>query len=350
MDKESSLIEKALADWQLREAHLRKIFSSSANINRLLLSEKLRYYNYVSLNFKSTANIEERVMLRIIKSEKKSMLLELYPKIAVRFFKNAISKLFDTPRTARSYARQELVNLENLANQLQLIGFKETFINVERHIMNKEDRFSVMHTGYRNEKECIECKLDFEKKSEGKYQFEGLTAVLKNDHKPTDEISHYFKIGEQQCFTLKEVYNLLSGRAVMQNQIWKQFDLNDKLTTGSYRIKEFKPDCAFDPERLIQNLPLKESINEHEIKRVIDDLSEGSRAPVNLVSEDGQLIKCYIQADPQFKSLHIFDTADSKTMLKLKKNSGSTTDSQKKMNETKSGKMNQTKYRVKRII
>lgn len=164
MDKESNRIEKALADWQSREVHLRKLFSSSPNINRLLLSEKLRYYDYVSLKFKTTVNIEERVMLRILKSEKKSMLLELYPKVAERFFKNAISHLFNTPRTARSYARQELVNLENLANQLELIGFKETFINVERHIMNKEDRFSVMNTDYMNEKECIEYKLDFEKR------------------------------------------------------------------------------------------------------------------------------------------------------------------------------------------
>lgn len=95
--------------------------------------------------------------------------------------------------------------------------------------------------------------------------------------------------------------------------------MNDKLTTGNYRIKEFKPDYAFDPEKLIQNLPLKESVDEYEIKRVLNDLSEGSRSAVNMVSEDGKMIKCYIQADPQFKSLHIFDTSESKTIIKHKK-------------------------------
>jgi hypothetical protein len=103
----------------------------------------------------------------------------------------------------------------------------------------------------------------------------------------------------------------LSGRAIEKKDSWLQFDLNDKDSFGDYRLKEFYLDFGYNLEKVIQNLPFKELIDKREI---FESLKDGNRQKV-IFLKDGIECRFYIEANPQFKTINIFDENSKKITL-----------------------------------
>ena len=93
-----------------------------------------------------------------------------------------------------------------------------------------------------------------------------------------------------------------------------QLDLNDKDANGNYRIKEFHSGYGYDLEKALQQLPLKELSSKTESDKLQDALKHGNRQPIMLM-KNGNEHRFYIEANPQFKSINIYDEHSRKTTL-----------------------------------
>ena len=306
-------VEADLREWKAREEHLAKLFSASPTISSTLLKERLKYYDYLFLKFKDRTSTEERLILQILKKEKKSILVTLYPNVVLRLLKVAVNLAVRSPIEKSNYAKQVLKNNKYLENQLQQIGFKEVFKKVQDKIQKGEAKFSIPLSNYITEKERIEYNLDFSYTDEGKYKLEGYQTVLKNDQKPNEERSHYFQTNDENNFSLKEVYNLLKGRSIKREEKWFQFDLNDKDVDGNYRLKEFQESYGYNIEKALSQLPLKIS-NPSELTAMISSLKEGGRQEAVLL-KDKKEQKIFIEADPHHKCLIVYSENLKKVSL-----------------------------------
>lgn len=143
---------------------------------------------------------------------------------------------------------------------------------------------------------------------------------MKNDRKPNEERSYYFKTNEENNFSLKEVYNLLAGRSVKRDEKWFQFDLNDKDVDGNYRLKEFQESYGYSIEKDLSRLSLKIS-DPSELTAMISSLKEGSREEVTILADQTEQ-KIFIEADPHHKCLIVYSENLKKVSLanRLKKN------------------------------
>lgn len=299
-------VEIDLAHWQSKEERLSKLFSASLSIKKTLLKEKLNYYNKVLIRYKGTKSTDERFTLRILENERKRIVKELYPNYLNQLVRTIFNVAVIEPIRSKNYIKDEQKNNEALHEQLKKNGFTNLYNKVEIMIRQGHIQFALPVSQYINEKERINYDLNFSKNEDGYYQFDGYKATLENEFKPYENRMHYFKNDELSSFNAEQSYNLLSGRAIQKDNIWVQFDLNDKDSNDCYRLKEFHSAYGYSIEKEIKNLPLKVLNNRTETNKLMDALKQGFRQPVTFL-KNGSEHKFYIDANPQFKSINIYD-------------------------------------------
>lgn len=115
--------------------------------------------------------------------------------------------------------------------------------------------------------------------------------MLKNDQHP-DAIKQTFYIGNKEDnVTLKEAYNLMSGRAIFKEKVnkegekytaWQQLNFKETDTHGNFKLRTFNENYGFDLKAILQNHPIKELQNETDSQRLIESLERGNRQSVTL--------------------------------------------------------------------
>jgi hypothetical protein len=307
-------VEMELSQWRSREERFSKLFFFSLSNNRSLLKEKLHHYECIATKYKGSQNLDERFALRMLKQERQKVLKQLYPNLLVRL----IRKVLVAPLIEQISVRQDLKeteqNNQSLHDKVQRIGFTNLSARIEQQIRQGQDKFVIPVSYYINEKERLDHELSFVKDQGGYYQFEGYKTSLQNDSKPEESRQHYFKTQEGHYVDTTQAYNLLAGRAVQKGGSWMQFDLNDKYSNGNYCIKEFQSGYGYDIEKVLQQLPLKELSSKTEADKLQNALEQGSRHSVILI-KDGSEHRFYIEANPQFKSVNIYDEHSRKVTL-----------------------------------
>jgi hypothetical protein len=307
-------VEMELNQWLSREERFSKLFNFSLSNNRSLLKEKLHHYERIGTKYKGTKNIEERFALKMLKQEKDKVLKQLYPNFLVRLVRKLVVAPLIDQIAVRKDIKEEEKNNQSLHEQVQRIGFRDLSGKIEDKIKQGHEQFTIPTSYYVNEKERLNHELSFSKDQSGKYQFEGYKTTLQNESKPEEDRNQYFKVQERNSVDTTQAYNLLAGRAVQKERIWIQLDLNDKDAGGNHRIKEFHSEYGYDLEKTVQQLPLKELSNKTEADKLKDTLKQGNRQPVTLI-KNGNEHRFYIEANPQFKSVNIYDEHSRKITL-----------------------------------
>jgi hypothetical protein len=307
-------VEIELNQWRSREERFSKLFSFSLSNNRALLKEKLNHYERIGTKYKGTKNLEERFALWMLRQEKNKMLKQLYPNVLVRLIRKLVVAPLIDQITVRKDAREEQENNQSLQEQVQRIGFKDLSDKIEQQIKQGHEQFTIPSSYYINEKERLDHELSFVKDQNGKYQFEGYRTTLQNESKPEENRSQYFKVQQENSVDTTQAYNLLAGRAVQKEGSWIQLDLNDKDASANHRIKEFHSGYGYDLEKAVKQLPLKELSNKTEADKLQDALRLGNRQPITLI-KNGNEHRFYIEANPQFKSVNIYDEHSRKITL-----------------------------------
>ncbi|KAF2508695.1 hypothetical protein EYY60_16365 [Flavobacterium zhairuonense] len=298
-------VEMEFSRWKAREERLGTLFSITPAQNRSLLAEKLRQFNRIRTKYRSSKNIEEQHTLRILKTEIHRMSKQLYPNLISRILRKIITST-QNQLSLRSDAKKDEINFNSLNEKVQSIGFPDLSEKLKNLIGKEQENFIVLLSYYINEKEKISHALSFSKNAEGYFELDGFKSSLQNNSSPEDRREYYFKNGLENNFKLNEVYNLLSGRSVEHNQSWFQLDFNDRDASGSYHLKEFRNEYAYDLEKTLKAIPLKEISSQYEMEKLKNALRQGDSVSAVLV-KNGRENQIYIEANPQFRSLNIYD-------------------------------------------
>ncbi|MDQ6469019.1 hypothetical protein RB619_00095 [Flavobacterium sp. LHD-80] len=307
-------VEMELNQWRSREERFSKLFNFSLSNNRSLLKEKLHHYERIGTKYKGTKNIEERFALQLLKQEKSKILKQLYPNLLVRLVRKLLVAPLIDQIAVRKDAKEEEKNNQSLHEQVQRIGFRDLSAQIDQQIKQGHEQFTIPVSYYVNEKERLDHELSFSKDQSGQYQFQGYKASLYNELKPEENRNQYFKVEQENSVDTTKAYNLLAGRAVQKEKTWIQLNLNDKDASGNHRIKEFHSGYGYDLEKAVQQLPLKELSNKREADKLKDALKQGNRYPITLI-KNGNEHRFYIEANPQFKSVNIYDEHSRKITL-----------------------------------
>lgn len=306
-------IETEALEWNSKEDRLRKLFKSSPLIEKSLSKEKLKWCENMLVKYRNNIHLEERSALQIIKNERSNLIKLVYPNRFEQIFYKLMNLLILEKVNAKILIRDELKNNRFLEVKLKQAGFDDALNKAERYMRLGQAKFTVPISYYLNENERIDHALQFKKDEQGYYQFDGFKTSLHDKSKSSENRQHYFSADDVSIFNAKQSYNLLSGRAVLTDGTWKQFDLNDKDADCNYRIKEFPESYGYSVEKALSQLPLK-ILDQFEFASLSASLKDGRRDEVLLLKEGAEQ-KIFIEANPQYKSLNIYNESLKKISL-----------------------------------
>jgi hypothetical protein len=152
------------------------------------------------------------------------------------------------------------------------------------------------------------------KDQSGTYHFDGYKTKLYNESKPNKQRQQSFNVKDGYEIDTTEEYNLLSGHAIERNGTWVQLDFNDKDPNGNFRMKEFHSGLIYNLEMIFATALLKELLNKSEADKLHGELKDGNRLAVSFL-KNGNEKRFYIEANPLFKSVNIYDDYSGKIRL-----------------------------------
>jgi hypothetical protein len=307
-------VETELNQWRSREERFSKLFSFSLSSNKALLKEKLQYYDRIAAKYKGTGDIDERFALGMLKQERNRIEKQLYPNLLIRLLRRLLVVPVKEHIVIRQDNRKIEQNSQSLHQQVRRAGFTNLAAKIDEQIKQGQQQFSLPVSYYINDKERLNHQLSFVKDQSGTYHFEGYKTNLYNESKPNEQRQQYFNMKNGYEINTTEAYNLLAGRAIKKNGTWMQLDFNDKDANGNFRMKEFHSGYGYNLEKVLQQLPLKELLNESEANKLHDALKNGNRVAVSFI-KNGNEQRYYIEANPQFKSVNIYDEHARKITL-----------------------------------
>src|SRR4051812_36012269 len=206
-------------------------------------------------------------------------------------------------------------NLDYLKDNVKYLGFGEKlYPELEKNIQQRFPEFK-LHLINEFGKDKIEADLYFRRSNESDmYFFNRYDAKLTGNK---ESVLQTFYLTKGSGVTLKEAYNLLEGRAVNKDltsqdgqkyNAWIQLNFNEKDQNGSYKIKQFHENYGFDIEKSLHALPVKELNSVPEKERLLASLQRGNIQSVTF-EKDGNQSKMFIEANPQFKTITVFDSS-----------------------------------------
>lgn len=237
-------------------------------------------------------------------------------------------------------------NLEFLKESLKYLGFGEKLnADLENKIREQPADFKLTMPGEFTKgdvKERVDFTLDFKKSDQtDMYFFNRYQATLRNDD-PEKEKSQTFYISKNAGITAKEAYNLLSGRAVnkdLENKegqpfnAWVQLDFNEKDKNNNFKVKQYHQGYGYDLDAVLKRYPIKEQFNEEDKAKLMKSLEKGNIQQVTFIKE-GKEEKMFVSANPQYKTLDLYDSKMEKKYQGIEKKQKQDSDKSEEKKET----------------
>ncbi len=306
-------IEVELTLWRGREDRFSKLFSFDLSNNKALLRSKLHFYEQVASKYRQTRDPEERFALLVLKQDRRRLEKQLYPNLFLRLIRRLVVLPIRRQIINRRDINQFESNTQSLDDQIVKVGFSGLRSKVEEQIRQGKSQFTIPLSYYVNEGKRMDHELTFVKDHSGQYQFHGFQARLVDEREPNAAKQHYFESRDR--ININKAYQLLEGRAIEKGDRWIQFDFNDKDAHGNYRVKEFISSYGFSVEMALRDLPLKELQDRDTADQLVDSLKQGRREEVSFVQDGGKEQRFFIEANPQFRSVNIYDEHSKKISL-----------------------------------
>lgn len=206
-------------------------------------------------------------------------------------------------------------NLDFLKEGIKYLGFGEGLNNkLIEELSSKKNEFQ-LRTENQYGKDKVSYTLDFRKSDQtDMYFFNRYTASLQGNENALDKSQTFF-IKKNSGVTAKEAYNLLNGRAVNKDltsqegekyNAWLQIDWNQKDNNGNHKFRMIHEAYGFNLDNVLSKHPIKELHDQTSKDRLTQSLERGNLHQVTFLKGDKEE-KMYIEANPQFKSLNIYD-------------------------------------------
>jgi len=206
-------------------------------------------------------------------------------------------------------------NFDYLKDQVKFTGFGEGLeTKLKERMETQSPEFQLLHKTTFGNDEAI-ATLHFKKSNESDmYFFNKYELALKPEHNP-EIMEQTFFINKGNTITLKEAYNLMNGRSINKDQTnkegqiynaWIQMDFKETDNNGNYKIRQFHQNYGYNLDSELAKHPIKELMHEQEKSRLVQSLQKGNRQSVTFI-ENGNEQKYFIEANPQFKTVNIYD-------------------------------------------
>ncbi|HEX9151810.1 MAG TPA: hypothetical protein VF842_06980, partial [Flavobacterium sp.] len=130
-----------------------------------------------------------------------------------------------------------------------------------------------------------------------------------------EPLEQTFYINKGSNITLKEAYNLMEGRAVNKNltnkegqhyNAWVQMDFKETDTSGNFKLNQYHQNYGYDLENALSKHQIRELENPKFKEDLMDSIKKGNLQSVTFLKE-GNEIKCFVEANPQFKTINVYD-------------------------------------------
>ncbi len=207
-------------------------------------------------------------------------------------------------------------NFEYLRDQVKYTGFGESLENDLKEKINQgHPEFKLQHqTQYGSDK--VDVTLNFSKSRQtDMYFFNSYEVSIQKENNP-EKVEQTFYINKGNNITLKEAYNLMEGRSVNKDltskegqvyNAWIQMDFKQSDDNGNFKMKHYHQNYGYELEAVLAKHPIKEMGNEEYKSNLLDSLKRGNLQVVTF-HKDGAEQKQYIEANPQFKTINIYDS------------------------------------------
>lgn len=239
-------------------------------------------------------------------------------------------------------------NFDYLKDQVKYTGFGEALEGeLRQNIEQQQPAFNLKHDAFYGD-DKVSAELHFKKSEQTDlYFFNSYKVSLQKEGRP-ETLDQTFYINKGNNITLKEAYNLMEGRAVNKDltnkegevyNSWLQIDFKDTDANGNFRLNQYHQNYGYDLDATLAKHPIKELQNESHKEDLINSLKKGNLQSATFI-KDGQEVKQYIEANPQFKALTVYD-ADKKRLdtrqSNIRQQSQDTGKEQKQSHKEKAG-------------
>lgn len=218
-------------------------------------------------------------------------------------------------------------NLEYLKDQLKYTGFGEGHESQLKEKIGKE--LPEFQMNYRTEfgKDVVTATLDFTKSKNSDMYFFNQYQVEFKPEGLDKLLSQTYRMAKVNNTTLKEAYNLLSGRSVFKEMTkmekvgegedvkfvptdqkyhsWTKLNFKESDKFGNFKKMPFHENYGFQHKELLASMPLVID-NDKTLPKAIQSLEKGNVTSVKIV-ENGETVERNLVADPEFKRIDVYD-------------------------------------------
>ena len=208
-------------------------------------------------------------------------------------------------------------NFEYLRDQVKFTGFGERLENdLKQKIQEGNPEFKLAHeTKYGND--TVNATLNFSQSKQSDMYFFNSYQVNVQKENSSETMEQTFYINKGNNITLKEAYNLMEGRSVNKDltnkegqvyNAWIQMDFKQSDNNGNFKLKHYHKNYGYDLEAVLSKHPIRELGNEEYKSNLTDSLKKGNMQSATF-QINGAEQKQYIEANPQFKTINIYDSS-----------------------------------------
>src|SRR5665213_3147204 len=206
-------------------------------------------------------------------------------------------------------------NFQYLTDNIKYMGFGENLKTELEKNMNEEKAEFQLHYKAEINKKPFAATLNFKKSaSTDMYFFNTYHASLEKSTGEKTEQTFYFN--KSKGVTSKEAFNLLDGRAVHKNLVtkegqpykaWMQLDTGNKDKNNNFEVKHYHENYGFDLKAAVEKFAITDLKEPEKEKALMQSLQKGNVQSVT-IEKDGNNHKMFIEADPQFKKVNLYDS------------------------------------------
>lgn len=206
-------------------------------------------------------------------------------------------------------------NFQYLTDNIKYMGFGENLkAELEKNMSEGKADFQLHYQAEINKKP-FEATLNFRKSdSTDMYFFNSYHAALERSN--GEKMEQKFYLNNGKGITAKEGYNLLDGRAVHKDLVtkegqpykaWMKLDLENKDKNNNFEVKQFHEKYGFELKAAVEKFPLIDLKDPDKEKALMQSLQKGNVQSVT-IEKDGNSHKMFIEADPQYKKINLYDS------------------------------------------
>ena len=233
---------------------------------------------------------------------------------------NAFTDSLSSPLEQQSISKNKNLsimnekNLDYLKDNMKYMGFGDSMNEaLETHLKHGQPEFRISHQTVVNKKP-FEVELHFRKSDNtDMYFFNSYNASLQRSN--GEKVDQTFYLNKGKGITAKEAYNLLEGRAVhkelttkegQEYKAWVQLDFDKMDKHNNHEVKQFHENYGYDLRAAVEKFAVTDLLDTDKEKALMQSLQKGNVQSVT-IEKDGQVSKMFMEANPQFKMVTLYD-------------------------------------------